>query len=160
MSARFEEIVVFGVVSILVSLFAWIYLRDPQKTTRLWMLGWIAILIHFAVPAFDDFFPTLMRFTPWLMISTLLIAGTFFLLSVSEVFTEQTSRATFVVLISAAVPQIQPRGAVHVRIVPGLGLCFSRVGNFAGPCRNPRWEEHPLGLAEVFRGFWNDPNVV
>ncbi len=99
---RFEEIVVFGVVSILVSLFAWIYLRDPQKTTRLWMLGWIAILIHFALPAFDDFFPALMRFTPWLMISTLLIAGTFFLLSVSEVFTEQTRRATFVVLISAA----------------------------------------------------------
>jgi two-component system cell cycle sensor histidine kinase/response regulator CckA len=102
MSPRFEEIVVFSIVSVLVSLFAWIYLRDPQKTTRLWMLGWIAILIHFTVPAFDDFFPALMRFTPWLMIATLLIAGTFFLLSVSEVFTEQTRRATFVVLITAA----------------------------------------------------------
>src|SRR5579859_76135 len=102
MSARFEEIVVFSVVSILVSLFAWIYLRDPQKTTRLWMLGWIAILIHFAVPAFDDFFPSIVHLTPWLRISTLLIAGTFFLLSVSEVFTEQARRATFVVLISAA----------------------------------------------------------
>jgi PAS domain S-box-containing protein len=102
MSARFEEIVVFGVVSILVSLFAWIYLRDPQKTTRLWMLGWIAILIHFAVPAFDDFSPSIVHLTPWLRISTLLIAGTFFLLSVSEVFTEQARRATFVVLISAA----------------------------------------------------------
>jgi PAS domain S-box-containing protein len=102
MSARFEEIVVFCIVSVLVSLFAWIYLRDPQKTTRLWMLGWIAILIHFAVPAFDDFFPALMRFTTWSMVATLLIAGTFFLLSVSEVFTEQSRRATFVVLISAA----------------------------------------------------------
>jgi two-component system, cell cycle sensor histidine kinase and response regulator CckA len=102
MSPRFEEIVVFSIVSVLVSLFAWIYLRDPQKTTRLWMLGWIAILIHFTVPAFDDFFPALMRFTPWLMISTLLIAGTFFLLSVSEVFTEPTRRVTFVVLITAA----------------------------------------------------------
>jgi PAS domain S-box-containing protein len=102
MSARFEEFVVFAVTSVLVSLFAWIYVRDPQKTTRLWMLGWIAILIHFSVPAFDDFFPSLIRFTPWLMISTLLIAGTFFLLSVSEVFIQQTRRATFVLMITGA----------------------------------------------------------
>jgi len=86
MSPRLEEIVVFAVAAILVSLFAWIYVRDPQKTTRLWMLGWIAVLIHFAAPAFDDFFPALERFKPWLMISTLIVAGTFFLLSVSEVF--------------------------------------------------------------------------
>ena len=102
MSARFEEFVVFVVTSVLVSLFVWTYVRDPQKTTRLWMLGWIAILIHFTVPAFDDFVPGLMRFTPWLMISTLLIAGTFFLLSVSEVFIQQTRRATFIVFVSGA----------------------------------------------------------
>jgi PAS domain S-box-containing protein len=102
MSARFEEFVVFAVISVLVSLFAWIYLRDPQKTTRLWMLGWIAILVHFTVPAFDDLVPGLMPFTPWLRTSTLLIAGTFFLLSVSKVFTQRTRRATFVFLITAA----------------------------------------------------------
>ncbi|HEV8180724.1 MAG TPA: PAS domain S-box protein [Candidatus Angelobacter sp.] len=102
MSARFEELVVFAVTSVLVSLFAWIYLRDPQKTTRLWMLGWISILIHFTVPAFDDFVPGLMPFTLWLRGSTLLIAGTFFLLSVSEVFIQQTRRVTFVLMITAA----------------------------------------------------------
>ncbi|MGZ4859556.1 MAG: PAS domain S-box protein [Candidatus Angelobacter sp.] len=102
MSPRLEEIVVFSVAAILVSLFAWIYVRDPQKTTRLWMLGWIAILIHFAVPASDDFFPALMRFTPWLMISTLIIAGTFFLLSVSEVFAPHIRRVTFIFFITAA----------------------------------------------------------
>jgi PAS domain S-box-containing protein len=102
MSARFEEFVVFAVTSVLVSLFAWIYVRDPQKTTRLWMLGWIAILIHFSVPAFDDFVPGLIPFTLWLMASTLLIAGTFFLLSVSEVFIQQTRRVTFVLMITAA----------------------------------------------------------
>ncbi|MGZ4843667.1 MAG: PAS domain S-box protein [Candidatus Angelobacter sp.] len=102
MSPRLEEIVVFSVAATLVSLFAWIYVRDPQKTTRLWMLGWIAILIHFAVPAFDNFFPALMRFTPWLMISTLIIAGTFFLLSVSEVFAPHIRRVTFIFFITAA----------------------------------------------------------
>ena len=102
MSPQFEELVVFAVAAILVSLFAWIYVRDPQKTTRLWMLGWIAILLHFAAPAFDDFIPRLMPFTPWFMISTLIIAGTFFLLSVSEVFIRHTRRMAFVFLISTA----------------------------------------------------------
>jgi len=102
MSARFEEFVVFAVTSVLVSLFVWIYMRDPKKTTRLWMLGWTSILLHFTVPAFDDFIPSIMRFTPWLMISTLLIAGTFFLLSVSEIFVQQTRRATFIVFVTGA----------------------------------------------------------
>src|ERR1043166_6142343 len=102
MSARLEEFVVFAVISVLVSLFAWINMRDPQKTTRLWMLGWTAILVHFTVPAFDDFVPGLMRFTPWLMISTLLIAATFFLLSVSEIFIQQAKRATFIVFVTGA----------------------------------------------------------
>ena len=102
MSPRFEEFVVFGVTSVLVSLFAWIYLRDRQKRTGLWMLGWIAILVHFTVPAFADYVPGLMPFTPWLMISTLLIAGTFFLLSVSEVFIVQRRRVAFLFVVSAA----------------------------------------------------------
>src|SRR5689334_786491 len=102
MSARFEEFVVFGVTGVLVSLFAWIYLRDRQKTTRLWMLGWVAILVHFTVHAAAGFVPGLMPFTPWLMISTLLIAGTFFLLSVSEIFIQPARRATFIVFVTAA----------------------------------------------------------
>jgi two-component system cell cycle sensor histidine kinase/response regulator CckA len=102
MSLRLEEIVVFVVTSILVLLFAWIYFRDPQKTTRLWVLGWIAILLHFAAAAFDDFFPRLMPFTPWFMISTLIVAGSFFLLSVSEVFVRHRRRIAFILFISAA----------------------------------------------------------
>jgi len=53
MSPQFEAFVVFGVTTILVSLFAWIYLRDRQKRTGLWMLGWLAILVHFAALAFN-----------------------------------------------------------------------------------------------------------
>jgi PAS domain S-box-containing protein len=102
MSPRLEEIVVFAVGAILVSLFAWIYARDPQKTIRLWMLGWIAVLIHFAVPAFDVFSPALIRFTWWLKGATLIIAGTFFLLSVSGVFSRHSRRLTFIFFITAA----------------------------------------------------------
>jgi len=102
MSSRLEEIVVFAVGAILVSLFAWIYARDPQKTTRLWMLGWIAVLIHFAAPAFDVFSPALFRFTWWLKGATLIIAGTFFLLSVSGVFSRHSRRLAFIFFITAA----------------------------------------------------------
>jgi PAS domain S-box-containing protein len=102
MSPRFEEFVVFAIITILVALFAWIYLRDRQKSTGLWMLGWSAILIHFAAPTFDNFFPSLMRFTDWIKISTLIVAGTCFLLSVSEVFVRQRRRIAFVFFISAA----------------------------------------------------------
>lgn len=102
MSPRFEEIVAFAVAAILMALFAWIYVRDPQKTTRLWMLGWIAILIHYAVPAFDNYFPSVMRFTPWLTGVTLIVAGTFFLLSVSEVFSRHARRVAFIFFITSA----------------------------------------------------------
>src|SRR5690349_377564 len=101
MSPRFEELLVFGVISILVALFAWIYTRDRQPRAGLWMLGWIAIFIHFAAPAMDDFLPWVMRYTPWIKVSTLIVAGTFFLLSVSEVFVNPRRRMAFVSLISA-----------------------------------------------------------
>ena len=102
MSSRLEEIVVFAVGAIVVSLFAWIYARDPQKITRLWMLGWIAVLIHFAAPAVDVFSPDLVRFTWWLKGATLIIAGTFFLLSVSAVFSRHSRRLAFIFFITAA----------------------------------------------------------
>src|SRR4051812_38815062 len=81
MSPRFEALVVFGVTTILVSLFAWMYLRDRQPRTGLWMLGWLAILVHFAVPAFNTGSPRLVPFALWIKVCTLIIAGTCFLLS-------------------------------------------------------------------------------
>jgi two-component system, cell cycle sensor histidine kinase and response regulator CckA len=102
MSPRFEEIVVFAIITTLVALFAWIYLRDRQKSIGLWMQGWIAIWVHFAAPAFDDFVPSLMRFTPLVKVFTLIVAGTCFLLSVSEVFVQRSRRIAFVGFISVA----------------------------------------------------------
>src|SRR6185312_9456851 len=102
MSPHLEEVVVFTVMSILVGLFAWIYLRDRQKTSGLWMLGWVAILIHFATPVIDDYLhwpPPLFR---WIRIATLILSGTCFLLSVSEVFAQKRRRALFGIFIVAA----------------------------------------------------------
>jgi two-component system cell cycle sensor histidine kinase/response regulator CckA len=102
MSSRFEEVVVFVVVTVLVSLFAWIYLRDRQKSIGLWMLGWIAILLHFAAPLFANAFPGIAGFTGWIMVSMLIVAGSFFLLSVSEVFIVKGTRLAFIGFISLA----------------------------------------------------------
>jgi PAS domain S-box-containing protein len=101
MSPRFEEFVVFGIISILVALFAWIYLRDRQKSIGLWMLGWIAIWVHFAAPAFGYYLRGAEHFTPLVMVLTLIVAATCFLLSVSEVFVQQSRRIAFVFFISA-----------------------------------------------------------
>src|SRR6266849_3465904 len=100
MSARFEEILVFTVMSILVSLFAWIYVRDRQQRVRLWMMGWLAIFVHFAVPVVDDFQTWLQPFTGWIKIATLIVAGTCFLLSVSEVFAKKQRRIAFAIAIT------------------------------------------------------------
>jgi two-component system, cell cycle sensor histidine kinase and response regulator CckA len=115
MSPRFEEIVVFVVVTILVSLFAWIYLRDRQKSTGLWMLAWTAILIHFAAPAFDDLIRPLMPFTNWIKAFTLIVAGSCFLLSVSEVFVSRRRRIAFAFFISGAATLYLTSLALHYR---------------------------------------------
>ncbi len=115
MSARFEEVLVFAVMSILVALFAWIYLRDRQTRIGLWMMGWIAIFIHFAVPVADDFLPWLKPFTGWIRVATLIVAGTCFLLSVSEVFARKQRRIAFAFAITGASLLYLTGMAVHTR---------------------------------------------
>jgi PAS domain S-box-containing protein len=129
MSSRFEALVVFGIITVLVSLFAWIYLRDRQKRTRLWMLGWIAILVHFAVPVFSADFPRLAAFTPWIKVCMLIIAGTFFLLSVSEVFNWKRRRIGFILFVSAAAVLYLTILSLHVR-TPWIyvSLLFISIG--------------------------------
>ncbi|HEX5433825.1 MAG TPA: PAS domain-containing protein, partial [Candidatus Angelobacter sp.] len=85
MPQRIEDIAVLAVISALVALFAWIYVRDRQPKSAWWLLGWIAILIETAgfgmwhgwIPGGDTLAAFIQR-------SSLMIAGAFFLLSVSE----------------------------------------------------------------------------
>lgn len=100
MSPRFEEVLAFLVTSILVTLFTWIYARDRQHQSWLWLLGWLALFVHFAVPVLDDWLVALDPLTPWIKVATLIVAGTFFLLSVSGVYARSRRRAAFIVLIS------------------------------------------------------------
>ena len=98
MSAQFEHIVVLCVMALLVALFTWIYLRDRQWRVALWMIGWIAILIHFAAAcllSFSLISPTLQL---WLAHSTLVFAGTSFFFSVSRACTTTRRRIIFILL--------------------------------------------------------------
>ena len=84
MSPQFERVVIITIMTILVTLFSWIYMRDRQQRMGLWMLGWVWILIHFAALALVEFKllpPQLARFVA---IATLHLAGMSFLLSVSK----------------------------------------------------------------------------
>ena len=97
MSAQFEHIVVLCVMALLVTLFTWIYLRDRQWRVALWMIGWIAILIHFAAAcllSFSLISPTLQL---WLAHSTLVFAGPVFF-SVSRACTTNRKRIIFILL--------------------------------------------------------------
>jgi PAS domain S-box-containing protein len=128
MSPRFEEIVVFGIITILVALFAWIYLRDRQKSIGLWMLGWTAIWVHFAAPAFGCYLPGVGRFTPLVMVFTLIVAGTCFLLSVSEVFIQPHRRIAFVGFISVASVLYLAGLEVHIG-APRFYICLLLISS-------------------------------
>jgi PAS domain S-box-containing protein len=102
MAPFFEQVLVFVVMSIVVALFTWIYLSDRRREFRLWLLGWIAIFVHFAIPVAAHFVPLSPQWIDWLGITALIVAGTFFLLSVSEVFRKTSQRALFATMIASA----------------------------------------------------------
>jgi two-component system cell cycle sensor histidine kinase/response regulator CckA len=83
MSQRIEDFVVLGVISILVGLFAWIYVRDRQPKTGWWLLGWTAIFIHFfGAGIWNGWIPGGRTLGASLNRSMLIVAGAFFLVSV------------------------------------------------------------------------------
>lgn len=86
MPSTFEQFVVFGVMSVLVLLFASIYARERNRKYGLWMLGWMAILVHFSIPLVTHWYAVSGRFSKWSSLTTVLVAGTCFLLSVSDVY--------------------------------------------------------------------------
>src|ERR1700724_1942926 len=99
MSAHFERIVVFLVMSFLVLLFSWIYMRDRQQRIGLWMIGWISIFVHFTAALLASFSLISSGFADWMAVATLEIAGMSFLLSVSKACASPKRRAVFLALI-------------------------------------------------------------
>src|SRR5215472_12140214 len=97
MSAQLaEQVFCFVAMGVLVAMFTWIYLRDRRTYSGLWLLGWIAIFLHFAAEMAGLSWPQILPITDWLRIVTLVVAGAFFHLSVSDVFRDRTQRAIFI----------------------------------------------------------------
>jgi signal transduction histidine kinase/DNA-binding response OmpR family regulator len=86
--AHFDRVVVFTVMTILVGLFTWIYRRDRRPSERLWMMGWIAIEIHFGGSMALAFSWITPGAAEWLAYATLLVTAACFFLSVADGFGE------------------------------------------------------------------------
>ena len=99
MPVHFEDVLVLVVVSIQVTLFTWIYLRDRQRKFGLWLLGWMAIFVHFAFPVLAIQLAAAQAWMDWMKVATLIVAATFFLLSVSDVFRDKRERFLFLLFI-------------------------------------------------------------
>src|SRR5437764_5344346 len=99
MSANLEQIVNFSAMSILVTLFTWIYFRDRQQRIGLWMIGWVAIFIHFASELTEGLFRLSSPWLLFLQVFTLEVAGVSFLLSVSRVYANTRRRGLYFLLV-------------------------------------------------------------
>ncbi|HEV3316830.1 MAG TPA: PAS domain S-box protein [Candidatus Angelobacter sp.] len=141
MSPKFEQIVVFTVMSILVTLFAWIYLRDRQQRIGLWMIGWIAIFIHFTAALLSSFSLLSENWFYFLNRATLEVAGVSFMLSVSEVFVTLRKRTLFILLVG--VPSVVYLTcliwAPQLRWIFPVLLIISLLTSFIGVCAHYRW---------------------
>jgi PAS domain S-box-containing protein len=103
-STHFEKIVIFSVMSVLVMLFTWIYMRDRQQRVGLWMLGWIAIFVHFAAELLADFSFLTTAWADFIEVATLEVAGICFVLSVSQAY--GTTRRRLLYFLLVGVPSV------------------------------------------------------
>jgi diguanylate cyclase len=85
MPPQFGHVVTVSVMVVLVALFTWIYLRDRQQRVRLWMMGWVAIMVHFAAGLLAVFSLIPGRLSDWMAYSTLMAAAACFFLSVTDI---------------------------------------------------------------------------
>ena len=99
MSPQSEQIVIFSVMSVLVMLFTWIYIQHRQQRVGLWMLGWIAIFIHFTAELLASFSLLSPNWKNFIKVGTLEVAGMSFLLSVSQAFTTTRRRVLYFLIV-------------------------------------------------------------
>lgn len=80
-------------------LFTWIYVRGRQQRVGLWMLGWIAIFVHFSPLVFNNVSLLSASWKFFVRVSTLEVAGVSFVLSVSQVYATTRRRLLYVGMI-------------------------------------------------------------
>ena len=133
MSPQFERIVIISIMTILVSLFTWMYVRDRQRRMGLWMLGWVSILLHFAALTLIEFHLIPVKPAKLVAMGTLVLAGMCFLLSVSQACATPKRRAVFLALVG--VPSILYIAAlvyqVHQLLIYPSLLCIVIVTGLA-----------------------------
>ena len=78
MVAPFNRILVVFVMTILVAVFAWLYSRDRQPWAKYWLIGWIAIEVHFASALLSAFHIIPPILDNWLYCVLLVAAASFF----------------------------------------------------------------------------------
>ena len=158
MPAQFSRILILVVMTILVGMFAWIYVRDRQPHARYWLLGWIAILVHFAAALLAGFSLISPKLNGWLYCVLLMAAASFFL-SVSQACANRRRRLVFWLLMFA--PSIaywtgmtfQVRSpllyqALLVLVIgSGVALALSCFGR-------PRASAYLWCVLAAFPGFW------
>ena len=104
MSPQLAHVLVVSVMTLLVVLFAWLHHRDHHNGIRLWMIGWVAILLHFGASLLATFAVISQAWGDWLAVTTLLVAGSSFFFSVSKVCQALRERIFYAGLI--AVPAV------------------------------------------------------
>jgi PAS domain S-box-containing protein len=103
-SPQFEQIVLFSVMSVVVTLFTWIYIRNREQLVGLWLLGWTAVLVYFGAGLLGSFSLLGKNWTHFILVAMLDIAGVCFVLSVSKVYTTASRRILY--FLSFGVPAI------------------------------------------------------
>jgi PAS domain S-box-containing protein len=86
-------------MGLLVLLFVWTWVRDRKPPTGVWMLGWIAILVHFGATWLNSFNLIAHRTTELLRLTTLEVAGICFVLSVSQACRTNRRRILFIAFL-------------------------------------------------------------
>ncbi len=95
MPPQFGHVASVSVMVVLVALFTWIYRRDRQHGVRLWMMGWISVMVHFAAGLLAAFSLISGRPSDWIAYSTLLVAAACFFLSVTGISASRRDLALY-----------------------------------------------------------------
>src|SRR5437773_3285621 len=111
MSLRTEQAVIFVVMSVLVTLFACIYLRNREKRVQLWMIGWIAVFLHFTAQLLGSFSLLHGNWLYFLRVAPLQAAGVSFVLSTSGVYASASRRLLYLLLVG--LPSVVCTALVH-----------------------------------------------
>jgi PAS domain S-box-containing protein len=159
MSPHVSQIIVVSVMTLLVVLFTWTYLRERRQPTGMWMLGWVAILVHFADALLASYSIIPSVLADWVSVTTLVLAGTIFFLSVSKASAIRGGTVGFFSLISlpaiaywtCLVLNVQLawifRALLLITLGGGVALAGSRSNR-------KRPMTYLLGLIWVLPGLW------